>query len=42
MGLDNQSPQKVEVELQTPNGPWPASEYGPFVNIKLGIGTRIP
>ena len=23
----------VEIDLQTPNGPWPASEYGPFVNI---------
>ena len=23
----------VEVELDTPNGPWPGSEYGPFVNI---------
>ena len=23
----------VEIELETPNGPWPASEFGPFVNI---------
>ena len=23
----------VEVKLETPDGPWPASEYGPFVNI---------
>lgn len=26
-------PSGVEVNLGTPNGPWPGSEYGPFVNI---------